>query len=48
MENTLSDLIQQIVGHKSNAEETIYAPLSSVISGLYLSRHHAYALSLFG
>ena len=32
MENILSDLIQQIVGHKSNTEETIYAPQSNVIS----------------
>nr|WP_283645268.1 HlyD family efflux transporter periplasmic adaptor subunit [Alteromonas macleodii] len=34
VENTLSDLTQQIVSHKSNAEETIYAPHNGVISGL--------------
>ena len=36
VENTYSDLTQQIVSHKSNAEETIYAPHSGVISGLHV------------
>ena len=36
IENTYSDLTQQIVSHKSNAEEIIYAPRSGVISGLHV------------
>ena len=35
-ENTYSDLKQQIVSHKSNYEETIYAPHSGYISGLHV------------
>ena len=34
IENTYSDLTHQIVTHKSNAEETVYAPHSGVVSGL--------------
>ncbi len=36
IENTYSDLTQQIVNHKSNMEEIIYAPRSGVISGLHV------------
>lgn len=36
LENALSDLQQQIVSHKSHAEETIYAPRSGQVSGLHV------------
>ena len=36
IENTYSDLTQQIMNHKSNMEEIIYAPRSGVISGLHV------------
>ncbi len=36
LENALSDLQQQIVNHNSHAEETIYAPRSGRVSGLYV------------
>ncbi|MBT3136538.1 HlyD family secretion protein [Alteromonas sp. ALT199] len=36
VENTYSDLTQQIVNHKSNTEETVYAPHTGVVSGLHV------------
>lgn len=38
LENALSDLRQQIVSHKSSAEETIYAPRSGQVSGLRVKK----------
>ncbi|APD87654.1 hypothetical protein BM527_17000 [Alteromonas sp. Mex14] len=38
LENALSDLQQQIVSHKSSAEETIYAPRSGQVSGLRVKK----------
>ncbi|WP_394222904.1 HlyD family secretion protein [Alteromonas gracilis] len=35
-ENTLSDLKQQIVRHKNDFEQTLYAPHSGVVSGLHV------------